>query len=64
MQSSSVVTSPELRIGTPAVVPAAPPNIIGLDAAPDGRLLLLYDDWSAAASVTLVENWTPRSGKR
>jgi hypothetical protein len=45
-------------------VPGAPPNIIGLDAAPDGRLLLPYDDWSAVAPVTLVENWTPRSGKR
>jgi hypothetical protein len=64
LQSVSVITSPELRIGKPVAVPGAPPNILGLDAAPDGRLLLLYDDRSAATPVTLVQNWTPRSGRR
>jgi serine/threonine-protein kinase len=64
LQSSSVVTSPELRIGKPTAVPAAPANIAGLEAAPDGRLLLLYADQSSSASLTLVENRSARSGKR
>ena len=58
LQSVPVVTSPELRIGKPSAVPAAPPNIAGIEAASDGRLLLLYSDRSAGAPLTLVENWT------
>ena len=58
--SVPVVTSPELRIGKPTPVPGAPAHIGGLEAADDGRLLLLYDDQSAAAPLTLVENWTAR----
>jgi Tol biopolymer transport system component len=58
--SVPVVTSPELRIGKPTPVPGAPAHIGGLEAASDGRLLLLYDDRSAAAPLTLVENWTAR----
>jgi serine/threonine-protein kinase len=58
--SVPVVTSPELRIGKPAPVPGAPAHIGSLEAAPDGRLLLLYDDQSTAGPLTLVENWTAR----
>ena len=56
----SVATRPELRIGKPVPMAAAPANIRSFDTAPDGRLLLLYDDRSAEAPLTLVENWTAR----
>jgi hypothetical protein len=60
LQSVPVVTSPELRIGKPSAVPGAPANISGIEAAPDGRLLLLHDDRSTGAPLTLVENWAVR----
>jgi eukaryotic-like serine/threonine-protein kinase len=56
LQSVPVVTSPELRLGKPSAVPGAPANITAIDAAPDGRLLLLYTDRSTGAPLTLVEN--------
>jgi hypothetical protein len=58
LQSVPVVTLPELRIGKPSPVPGAPANIGGIEAAPDGRLLLLYDDRSTGAPLTLIENWS------
>jgi Tol biopolymer transport system component len=61
LQSVSIGTRPELRIGKPVPVPAAPKNIVGLAAAPDGRLLLLYDDRSEVAPLTMVENWSERT---
>ena len=42
LQSVPIATSPELRIGKPTAVPGAPANVSGIEAAPDGRLLLLY----------------------
>jgi hypothetical protein len=63
LQSVPVVTSPELRIGKPTPVPGAPANIGGIEAAPDGRLLLLYNDRSTGAPLTLVENWSARSSR-
>jgi serine/threonine-protein kinase len=62
--SVSVTTQPELRIGKPAPLAAAPKNVRSLDTAPDGRLLLLYDDQSTAAPLTLVENWAARLRNR
>jgi serine/threonine protein kinase len=56
LQAAPVVTAPELRIGKPSAVPGAPSNISGLEAAPDGRLLLLYNDRLTGAPLTLVEN--------
>ena len=56
LQSVPVVTSPALRIGKPTAVPGAPANITGIEAAPDGRLLLLYRDRWTGAPLTLVEN--------
>jgi hypothetical protein len=41
-------------------VPRTPANIDGIEAAPDGRLLLLlYNDrrWTGAP-LTLIENWS------
>jgi serine/threonine-protein kinase len=61
LQSVPVVTSPELRLGKPGAVPGAPANITWIEAAADGRLLLLYNDRSTGAPLTLVENWTARS---
>jgi dipeptidyl aminopeptidase/acylaminoacyl peptidase len=55
--SVSVITFPELRVGKPAPVAAAPTNIRDFEPAPDGRLLVLYDDQPAGAPLTLVENW-------
>jgi hypothetical protein len=63
LQSVPVVTSPELRIGKPSAVPGAPANIGGIEAASDGRLLLLYNDRSTGAPLTLVENWSARSSR-
>jgi Tol biopolymer transport system component len=62
--SVSVTTQPELRIGKPTPVAAAPKNVRSLDTTPDGRLLLLYDDQSTAAPLTLVENWAARLRNR
>jgi hypothetical protein len=62
LQSVRVVTAPELRLGKPSTVPGAPANISGIEAAPDGRLLLLYNDRSTGAPLTLVENWMARAG--
>ena len=64
LYSVSVVTSPELRIGKPAPVTGAPGHISGLEAGPDGRLLLLYDNQSSSAPLTLVENWKAPLGSR
>jgi len=61
LQSVRVVTAPELRLGKPSTVPGAPANISGIEAAPDGRLLLLYNDRSTGAPLTLVENWMARA---
>jgi serine/threonine-protein kinase len=58
LQSVPMVTSPELRVGKPSPVPGAPANIGGIEAAPDGRLLLLSNDRSTGAPLTLVENWS------
>jgi serine/threonine-protein kinase len=55
-----VATSSELRIGKPGIVPDAPGNIGWIETAPDGRLLLLYNDQSTSAPLTLVENWSGR----
>jgi hypothetical protein len=60
LQSVPVVTSPELRLGKPSAVPGAPANITAIDAAPDGRLLLLYTDRATGAPLTLVENLIAR----
>jgi hypothetical protein len=57
------VTSPALRLGKPNAVPGAPANIGWIEAAPDGRLLLLYSDRSTGAPLTLVENWSARSSR-
>jgi serine/threonine-protein kinase len=57
LTSAPVETGPELRIGKPSPVAGAPRGIVELDAAPNGRLLLLYDDHMAEAPLTLVENW-------
>jgi Tol biopolymer transport system component len=37
--------------------PAAPKNIIALDTAPDGRLLLVCDESPSQAPLALVEHW-------
>jgi len=64
LMSVSVTTFPELRVGKPASVAAAPTNIRDLESAPDGRLLILYDDQPAGAPLTLVENWAARLRRR
>jgi dipeptidyl aminopeptidase/acylaminoacyl peptidase len=55
--SVAVTTFPELRIGKPAPVAAAPTNIRDFEPTPDGRLLILYDEQPAGTPLTLVENW-------
>jgi hypothetical protein len=62
--SVAVTTFPELRVGKPAPVAAAPTNIRGFEPASDGRVLILYDDQPAGAPLTLVENWSARLGSR
>jgi serine/threonine-protein kinase len=64
LMSVSVATLPELRVGKPAPVAAAPTNIRDFEPAPDGRVLILYDDQPAGAPLTLVENWSARLGTR
>jgi serine/threonine-protein kinase len=59
-----VSTSPELRVGKAAVVTSAPRNVRSIDAARDGRLLLLYDERQSQAPVTLVDGWTARLERR
>ncbi len=56
--SVPVATDPVLRIGKPLPVAGAPRNIRAFDVAPNGHLLLLYDDHTTAAPLTLIENWT------
>jgi serine/threonine-protein kinase len=63
LQSVPVATSPELRLGKPGMVPGAPANISWIEPAPDGRLLLLYNERSTGAPLTLVENWSARSSR-
>jgi serine/threonine protein kinase/Tol biopolymer transport system component len=60
LHSISVATQPVLHIGKPAPVRGAPKEIRAIEAAPDGRLLLLYSDRPADTPLTLVENWTAR----
>jgi eukaryotic-like serine/threonine-protein kinase len=60
LQGVPVTTSPELRLGKPSAVAGAPANITAIDAAPDGRLLLLYTDRSMGAPLTLVDNLMTR----
>jgi hypothetical protein len=52
-----VATAPELRLGRPAEVTSAPADIASIDAAPDGRLAVLYADRTNEVPVTLIENW-------
>jgi hypothetical protein len=40
------------------VVPGAPPNIVHLDAAPNGRLLLVCDEAQDQAPLAMIEHWT------
>jgi len=47
-----------VKIGRPTLVVGAPDNIIALDVAPDGRLLLLCDESPAQAPLEVIEHWT------
>jgi dipeptidyl aminopeptidase/acylaminoacyl peptidase len=59
-----IATSPELRVGKPTPVAGAPKDIFDMDVAPNGKLLLLYEDRSREAALTLVENWVSRVRRR
>jgi Tol biopolymer transport system component len=45
-------------IGKAALVRGAPQNIVGLDAAPDGRLVLLRSEATHQVPLSLIEHWT------
>jgi hypothetical protein len=60
LHSISVATQPGLHIGKPAPVRGAPKEIWAIEAAPDGRLLLLYSHRPAETPLTLLENWAAR----
>jgi serine/threonine-protein kinase len=64
LNAVAVTTYPELRVGKPAPVAAAPTNIRDFEPAPDGRMLILYDDQPAGAPLTLVDNWAAKLGSR
>ncbi|MEP7326916.1 MAG: hypothetical protein ABI836_13275, partial [Gemmatimonadota bacterium] len=45
-------------IGKPTPVRGAPPNIVGIDVASDGRLVLLRSEASDQVPLSLIEHWT------
>ncbi|MEO8030042.1 MAG: hypothetical protein ABI765_04280, partial [Gemmatimonadota bacterium] len=56
--NSATVTDPaQLAVSQPMGFPAAPPEVVNLDAAADGRLLLVTDVSAGATPLTLVEHW-------
>lgn len=58
LNAVTVAEGPPVRIGRAAVVSGAPSNIIDIDVAPGGRLLLLCDESPAQAPLELIEHWT------
>ncbi len=45
-------------IGKAAVVRGTPQNIVGVDAARDGRLVLLRSEATDQVPLSLIEHWT------
>jgi len=58
LNAVTVSEGPPVRIGRATIVSSAPGNIIDVDVAPDGRLLLLTDESPAQAPLEVVEHWT------
>ena len=58
LNSVSVADGSTVKIGRPTLVVGAPDNIIALDVAPDGRLLLLCDESPAQGPLEMIEHWT------
>jgi Tol biopolymer transport system component/tRNA A-37 threonylcarbamoyl transferase component Bud32 len=58
LMSVTVAAGPVLHVGRPTVVPGAPPNIVHLDAAPNGRLPLVCDEAQDQAPLAIIEHWT------
>jgi Tol biopolymer transport system component len=56
--SVTVDQSPTVRIGRPAPVPGAPDDIVDLDVASDGRLLLIRSESSGEAPLEIITHWT------
>ncbi|HEX8941954.1 MAG TPA: protein kinase [Gemmatimonadaceae bacterium] len=56
--SVTVDQNPTMRIGRPAPVAGAPDDIIDLDAASDGRLLLIRSESSGEAPLEIITHWT------
>ncbi|HVA57609.1 MAG TPA: protein kinase [Gemmatimonadaceae bacterium] len=57
LMSAAVAAGPPVQIGRPTPVPGAPVGVVSLSAAPDGRLLLLYDDNQHPVPATVIANW-------
>jgi serine/threonine-protein kinase len=49
---------PTVRIGRPVAVAGAPDDIIDLDTAPNGRLLLIRSESSGEAPLEIITQWT------
>jgi eukaryotic-like serine/threonine-protein kinase len=58
--SVSVGVSPSLHVGRATPVTGAPDGIVDLDAAADGRLLLLRSESSEHGPLELFEHWAGR----
>jgi Tol biopolymer transport system component len=57
LMSAQISADPNLHAGRPQAVVGAPGNLTNIDAASDGRLLLLSQLPSAPPPLTLVQNW-------
>jgi len=49
---------PTMRIGRPTAVAGAPDDIIDLDTAPNGRLLVIRSESSGEAPLEIITHWT------
>ncbi|MEO7216792.1 MAG: hypothetical protein ABI026_01225 [Gemmatimonadaceae bacterium] len=58
LMSASIDDGAELRAGIPQVVARAPGSLTSIDAAPDGRLLLVSGSPAGPVPLTLFQNWT------
>jgi hypothetical protein len=48
---------PTVRIGRPTAVAGAPDDIIDLDTAPNGRLLVIRSESSGEAPLEIITHW-------
>ena len=61
--SVNVADRPTLAIGRPTLVAGAPDHIISLDAAPNGRLLLVCDESPGQSPLEMIEHWSALATK-